>query len=94
MKMYEQVEDINHRFSYHAPKLGQPEIYQAIRDQAKGLALMATVNCPDGREKSLAITKLEEFVFWANASIARSKEDIPQEVAGFEDGTAEYGVKV
>lgn len=28
--------------------------------------------CPDSRELSLAITKLEEAIMWANASIARS----------------------
>ena len=27
--------------------------------------------CPDSREKSLAITKIEESVMWANAAIAR-----------------------
>ena len=32
-------------------------------------------NVPDGREKSLAMTKLEECCMWANAGIARSKED-------------------
>lgn len=28
--------------------------------------------CPDSREKSLAMTKLEECSMWANASIARN----------------------
>jgi len=27
---------------------------------------------PDGREKSLAITHLEEVMFWSNAGLARS----------------------
>lgn len=27
---------------------------------------------PDGREKSLALTHLEETVMWANAGVARS----------------------
>lgn len=28
--------------------------------------------CPESREKSLAVTNLEESVMWANASIARN----------------------
>ena len=60
-------------FSYHAPKPGQPERYTVIRDTAKGLAMLINDNCPDSREKSLAITKLEECVMWANASIARNE---------------------
>ena len=64
-------EDIDNRFMYHAPKPGQPEIYQDIRTLAKELALEIDEVVPDGREKAIAITKLEEAVFWANAGIAR-----------------------
>ncbi len=64
-------EDINNRFTYHAPKEGQPAIYQALREAAKGLAEHINSVCPESREKSLAITELEASIFWANASIAR-----------------------
>jgi hypothetical protein len=64
-------EDIDNRFKYHAPKPGQPEIYQDIRTLAKELALEIDEVVPEGREKSLAITKLEEAVMWANSGIAR-----------------------
>lgn len=66
------VNEIQKNFSYHAPKPGQPEKYTVIRDHAKGLAFLINDNCPDSREKSLAMTKLEECVMWANASIARN----------------------
>lgn len=64
--------DIECRFTYHSPKDGQSEKYKEIRDKAKELAYLVNVAVPQGREKSLAITKLEECVFWANAGIARS----------------------
>ena len=64
--------DLNNRFTYHAPKSGQPEIYTHIRAKAKELAETINANCPDCREKSLAITKLEEVMMWTNAGIARN----------------------
>ena len=67
------VKQIQSNFTYHAPKPGQPEKYTVIRDTAKALAMLLNDNCPDSREKSLAITKLDECVMWANASIARNE---------------------
>jgi len=69
-KMNEQIEK---NFKYHAPKDGQPAKYENIRDTAKAFAYRIDGICPDSREKSLAITKLEECVMWANASIARNE---------------------
>lgn len=63
--------EIERNFTYHTPKPGQPEQYQRLREKAKELALLIEAECPHSRERSLAITKLEEAVFWANASIAR-----------------------
>ncbi len=66
-------EDLANRFTYHAPKEGQPEQYSLIRAIAHSYATQINEMCPDGREKALALTKLEEVVFWANAAIARQK---------------------
>ena len=63
---------IENAFIYHAPKEGQLEKYNTIREKAKELAYLIVNACPDSREKSLATTKLEESVMWANASIARN----------------------
>ena len=60
-------------FSYHAPKGNQAERYENLRYGAKYLALNILNKCPDSRERSLALTKLEEAVMWANASIARNE---------------------
>ena len=57
---------------YHAPKEGQAEKYDQLRSKAKELAYLIDELCPNSREKSLATTKLEESVMWANASIARN----------------------
>ena len=65
--------DIEKNFSYHAPKGDQSERYERIREKAKVLAAYINEKCPDSREKSLAFTKLEESVMWANASIARNE---------------------
>lgn len=59
-------------FTYHAPKPGQPEQYQVIRETAKKAARVMVENCPIGRELSTAITHIETAVFFANAAIARS----------------------
>lgn len=65
--------DFDRNFTYHAPKPGQPERYESIRAKAKELAILISESCPPGRERSLAFTKLEESVMWANASIARNE---------------------
>jgi hypothetical protein len=64
--------DLENRFTYHAPKPGQPEKYEAIRSKALELAILINDSCPDSREKSLAITSLGETVMWTNASVSRN----------------------
>lgn len=64
--------DLVNRFTYHPPREGQPEVYEANRVLALASANQINENVPDGREKALAITKLEEAVMWANAGLARS----------------------
>ncbi len=64
-------EDLKRRFTYHKPKEGQPEMYEDIRAQALRFAVTLNEYCPDSREKSSAMTKLDEVVMHANAAIAR-----------------------
>ncbi len=66
-------EQIDNNFSYHPPKGDQSERYEAIREKAKQLARKINEDCPESREKSLALTNLEQAVMWANASIARNE---------------------
>ena len=66
-------EELENRFTYHAPKEGQQERYERIRYKAKILAAYINERCPESREKSLALTKIEEAVMWAIAAIARNE---------------------
>ncbi len=65
--------DIDNRFVYHAPDAIKVEKHEFIRRDIGTLAARLNETLPEGREKSLAITHLEEVMFWANAAIARSQ---------------------
>lgn len=64
------AEEIDHIFTYHTPKEGQPAKYQTIRENCRQAAHAINELCPDSREKSLAITHLQEASMFANAAIA------------------------
>ncbi len=68
-----EYETIDNNFKYHAPKGDQAKRYEAMRDEARDLALFIKHNTPPSREQSMAFTKLEEAVMWANAAIARNE---------------------
>lgn len=69
--------DIDNRFDYHPPKDNETvKEHEDVRSYCRNLAIAFDNILPVGREKSLAITKLEEAMFWANAAIARSKENV------------------
>jgi hypothetical protein len=65
------------RFTYHAPSTQKVTYHQWVRRSALTLAERIDGIAPDCREKSLAITALEECVMWANAAIARNPEVEP-----------------
>ena len=65
--------DIETRFTYYPPKGDQAKRYEKIRALGYNLAERLNELCPDSREKSIAITKLEESIMWANAAIARNE---------------------
>jgi hypothetical protein len=64
-------EELKTRFTYHAPQGDQAHRYELLREAGWKFADMVDLLCPDSREKSLAVTKIEEAVMHANASIAR-----------------------
>lgn len=62
--------DLDNIFTYHKVKPGQQEKYQAIRAKAKELAALIQSECPDSRERAVALTNVQQTVMWANAAIA------------------------
>lgn len=66
-------EDIEHRFAFHAATTpGKRDDHTRVRQQCRQLADALNVQLPEGREKAVVMTKLEEVMFWANAAIARN----------------------
>lgn len=64
--------DIEHRFAFHAATTEEKRnAHTSIRTSCFAIATHINEVCPDGREKSLAITHLEEAMFWGNAALAR-----------------------
>lgn len=63
--------DIANRFDYHAPEGDKAQRHQDIRTWCRSLAESLNAVLPESREKSLAITHLEEAMMWSNAAIAR-----------------------
>lgn len=64
-------EDIANRFDYHAPNAAKVDVHEHVRRECRNLADRLNSLLPEGREKSLAITHLEEVMFWSNAAVAR-----------------------
>jgi len=64
--------DLINWFTHHRPANSQAEQYIRIRNTAFKYAELICEITPTSREQSLAITKLEEVVFWATAAIARN----------------------
>jgi hypothetical protein len=61
---------LDERFVHHPPSEDRATCHQSIRDAGRTAALRVMEVVPEGRERALALTKIEEFVMWANAGIA------------------------
>jgi len=65
--------DLEKRFNELTGTPAQNEDCDKLRKTCISLANKINKSCPDSREKSLALTKLEEVLFWTIASIAREE---------------------
>ena len=64
-------QQIENAFRYHRPPAEAQEQMKELRQQFLELAKEINVLVPEGREKSLALTNLEQAQFWSNAGITR-----------------------
>lgn len=64
------AEEIRHRFKHHPPTDEAVAMHTVVRKQCTDLALSLWATLPDSREKSLALTALQEAAMWSNAAIA------------------------
>lgn len=65
--------DLANRFQYHPPLTeARKRAHERVRQYLLQMAQEFEDSLPDGREKALVMTKLEEAMFWANAAIARA----------------------
>lgn len=72
-------ERIERDFTLHPPV--SPEIGEkmdVVRSEFKLLAHFVVDHCPSSRERSSSITRLEEALFHAVASIARDESNLPK----------------
>lgn len=69
----ERQEHLDNIFTHHPPKSHQAERYPLIRNSGKHMAELICRLAPPSREREIALTKLEECIMWANASIARNE---------------------
>jgi hypothetical protein len=60
------------RFAFHpASTVERQRAHEDVRSMLGTIAFELNSMLPEGREKALVMTKLEEATFWANAAIAR-----------------------
>lgn len=67
------TEQLQNRYTYHAPKGNQAERYATIRAACLDLALIINELTPESREQSVAFTALDDVMYSANAAIARNE---------------------
>ncbi len=65
-------------FRYHPPHGDQAKRYEMLRGASRDLAMLMSDLCPESRERSVAITKVQEAVMWANAAIAINEPAPPR----------------
>jgi len=64
--------ELENRFGFHPATEETREKHQFVRESFIDFTDGLLAELPEGREKSLVVTALEEASMWANAAIARN----------------------
>jgi hypothetical protein len=64
-------DEIKDKFNYHSPSPAGALRHASLSAAFVELAELVEKVVPDGREKALAFTALEQAKFWASAGVAR-----------------------
>ena len=75
------LKKLEHKLLSSMPSIGDSEDFQNLINASMECAKIIDIVCPDGREKSMALSKLEDVAHWANASIVSktiSKETLKE----------------
>ena len=64
-------DELDRRFDFHPATAVSGPLHDEIRRLHREMANDILRLVPEGRERAVAITKLEEAMFWSNAGIAR-----------------------
>jgi hypothetical protein len=64
------IDEINNRFGFHPATEETRPMHESTRAKFIEFAEYLDITLPDSREKSCALTALQEAALWSNAAIA------------------------
>ena len=70
------AEEIQNRVTFHSPTPSGIDRHAVLSKAAGYLLSVIEDTVPDGREKSLAITNVEQAKMWASAGVARNPDTV------------------
>lgn len=67
-------DEIQNRFGYHRANADSAPKHHRVRQEFTAIAVELDELLPDGRDKSLAFTALQEAMHWSNSAIAMQND--------------------
>jgi len=69
------LHELKIRFTYHRPTEKLYKLLDQVRIKGFRFAEVLITMLPESRERSIAVRKIEEAVFWAQAALTRNEAD-------------------